>query len=120
LFPHRRNQDGSPAEPTEPEINMIVNDMVRLAERRRRLNDLELLDWTGRQIQSGKSGSIPKHLVPILSRIGLDSHGWCDLVRKFGRTFKRAAGTADSMASEAARRSQRRLSCPGNPLSSCG
>ena len=39
LFPHRRQQDGSPAEPTEPEINMIVNDPDRLAERRGRLSD---------------------------------------------------------------------------------
>ena len=40
LFPHRRNEDGSPAEPSAPEINMIVNDPDRLAERRRRLSDL--------------------------------------------------------------------------------
>ncbi|TWU60360.1 hypothetical protein Poly51_06350 [Rubripirellula tenax] len=260
LFPHRRNEDGSPAEPSAPEINMIVNDPDRLSERRRRLSDLswwmrctaeniarrsnaedgvtghfwegrykavvlldeasllacsayvdlnpvraaiaaapesseftgakdriddlatrqesarkdrsrmsthdwersrrrtksgwlspveineredaigpdadssgrrasrkgflsismfsylELLDWTGRQISEGKSGSIPSHLAPILARIGLDCHGWCDLVKKFGRTFKRAAGTADSMANEAARRSQNWLCCPGNPL----
>ena len=80
------------------------------------LRYLELLDWTGRQIRAGKSGSIPSHLAPILSRIGLDSHGWCELVQKFGRTFKRAAGTADSLASEAARRKQSWLCSPGNPL----
>ena len=39
-----------------------------------------------------KVGRIPEHLAPILSRIGLDPPGWCDVVCKFGRVFKRAAG----------------------------
>ena len=255
LFPHRREQDGSPAEPTAPEINMIVNDPDKLAERRRRLSDLswwmrctaeniarrsnaedgvtghfwegrykavvlldeasllacaayvdlnpiraaiaetpetssftgakdriddlslrkdrkrvsthdwersrrrkksgwlspieinerddatgadvdpsgrraskkgflsvsvfrylELLDWTGRQLRQDKVGIIPSHLAPILTRIGLDAAGWCDLVQKFGRTFKRAAGTAESLSAEASRRSQGWFCSPGNPL----
>ncbi len=255
LFPHRRNKDGSPAEPTEPEIGMIVNDPERLAQRRARLSDLswwmrctaeniarrsnaedevtghfwegrykavvlldeasllacsayvdlnpiraaiaetpetspytgakdriddlhergdrsrmsthdwersrrreksgwmspieiserndaigadvdgggrraskkgflsismqsylELLDWTGRQIREDTGGVIPSHLAPILSRLGLDSHDWCDLVKKFGRMFKRAAGTAESLAGEATRRGQKWLCSPGNPL----
>ncbi|TWT75445.1 hypothetical protein [Allorhodopirellula solitaria] len=41
---------------------------------------LELLDWTGRQLRSDKFESIPEHLQPILQRIGLDTHGWCDVV----------------------------------------
>ncbi|KAA1260643.1 hypothetical protein LF1_31830 [Rubripirellula obstinata] len=259
LFPKRRDKDGSPAEPTAPEINMIVNDPDRLAERRRRLSDLswwmrctaeniarrsnaedevtghfwegrykatvlldeasllacsayvdlnpvraaiaetpessdytgakdrlddlaqredrtrmsthdwersrrrhksgwlspieinerddaigadtdsggrraskkgflsismlnylELLDWTGRQVHQEKVGTIPSHLAPILSRIGLDSHAWCDLIKRFGRTFKRAAGTAESLCDEASRRSQGWLCSPGNPLQSSG
>ena len=40
LFPKRRNNDGSPAEPTEPELNMILNDPDVLAERRRRMSDV--------------------------------------------------------------------------------
>jgi len=81
---------------------------------------LELLDWTGREIRKDKYGSIPKHLAPILSRIGLDCHDWCDLVKKFGKVFKRAAGRADSLAGEAARRSQNWLCAPGNPLQPSG
>jgi REP element-mobilizing transposase RayT len=77
---------------------------------------LELLDWTGRQLREGKRGAIPSHLAPILSRIGLDSHAWCDLVRQFGRVFKRAAGTAEHMAEEASRRGVGWLHAPGNPL----
>ncbi|WP_246112711.1 hypothetical protein [Allorhodopirellula solitaria] len=77
---------------------------------------LELLDWTGRQIRSDKVGSIPEHLQPILTRIGLDTHGWCDIVLKFGRVFRRAAGSPEHLAEEAVRRDQNWLCAPGNPL----
>ncbi len=53
---------------------------------------------------------------PILQRIGLDSHGWCDVVRKFGRIFTRAAGTPASLAGEACRRGQGWLCARENPL----
>jgi hypothetical protein len=74
---------------------------------------LELLDWTGRQIRRGKRGSIPQHLAPILERLGLDTSGWCDLIVKFGRSFKRAVGTAQHLREEASRRGQRWLQSPG-------
>ncbi|QDT02631.1 hypothetical protein K227x_10090 [Rubripirellula lacrimiformis] len=77
---------------------------------------LELLDWTGRQLRADKIGSIPNHLRPILKRIGTDAPGWCDAVRRFGRIFKRAAGTPDSLASEASRRGQGWLCARENPL----
>jgi hypothetical protein len=77
---------------------------------------LKLLDWTGRQIRSGKRGAIPSHLAPILERLGLDGDSWCDLVAQFGKLFKRAAGTADSLAQEAARRGQRYMHAPGLKL----
>ena len=77
---------------------------------------LELLDWTGRQIRTGSSGSIPKHLAPILSRIGLDSSSWCDVVKKFGKIFKRAAGSQQSMTDEARRRNQSHMHAPGCAL----
>ncbi|MFG0289602.1 MAG: hypothetical protein ACF8CQ_15590, partial [Rhodopirellula sp. JB044] len=63
-----------------------------------------------------KVGAIPEHLAPILSRIGLDAVGWCDVVSKFGRVFKRAAGTPESLAREAIRTGQRWLCAPENPL----
>lgn len=81
------------------------------------LNDyLGLLDWTGRQIRGDKRGRIPKHLSPILERIGLDEREWCGLVKEFGRTFKRVAGTSEHLAEEAARRGFHWLQAPGNPL----
>jgi len=39
---------------------------------------LDLLDWTGRNLASGKRGAISDHLEPILKRIGIVSSGWCD------------------------------------------
>jgi hypothetical protein len=80
----------------------------------------ELLDWTGRQMRGGKRGKIPSELSPILDRIGLDAASWLELVKRFGRTFKRIAGTAERLQQEAARRGQHWLQAPGNPLGSAG
>ena len=77
---------------------------------------LELLDWTGRQLKSGKRGAIPNELAPILKRLGIDSGGWCDLIQKFGRLFKRAAGSPESISSEAERRGQSFMHAPGCSL----
>ena len=81
---------------------------------------LELLDWTGRQLRSGKRGTIPVELAPILERLGLDVVGWCELVQKFGKLFKRAAGAAESLSWEAARREQRYLQAPDASLLTVG
>jgi hypothetical protein len=75
---------------------------------------LELLDWTGRQLRSDKRGSIPEHLSPILTRLGLNTSLWCEVVREFGRIFKQAVGTATSLSEEAARRGQRWPQSPGS------
>ena len=40
LFPQRRNKNGTPAEPTEFELNAIRNDTSGLKEKRRRLKDI--------------------------------------------------------------------------------
>ena len=76
---------------------------------------LQLLDWTGRELRDGKRGSIPSHLAPILTRIGLDPPAWCDLVARFGRCFKRVAGTPEHISQEARRRGQRWMQAPGHP-----
>ncbi len=77
---------------------------------------LELLDWTGRQLRSGKRGAIPCELSPILERLGLDASGWCELVQKFGKLFKRAAGSAEHLSAEATRRGQSYMHAPGASL----
>lgn len=77
---------------------------------------LELLDWTGRQLRSDKRGSIPSSLAPILQRLGIESQGWCDLVGRFGRLFKRASGRPNAIQVEAERRGQRYMHAPGSSL----
>jgi hypothetical protein len=77
---------------------------------------LDLLDWTGRQLRSDKRGKIPSHLAPILARIGLDGASWCEVVKKFGSMFKRAAGGSQSMNEEASRRKQSYMQAPGAPM----
>jgi len=63
---------------------------------------LKLLDWTGRQIRrDNKKGRIPAELAPIMERIGLSDELWCDVVKRFGKIFKRVAGTPESLAQEA-------------------
>ena len=77
---------------------------------------LELLDWTGRQIKSGKKGRIPRDLKPILHRLGITEKSWRRLVAKFGMLFKRAAGNTHSLNLEAKRRGQNYLHAPGAKL----
>lgn len=58
---------------------------------------LELLDWTGRQLRAGKRGSIPDDLPPILERLHVTGAAWLDLMTRFSRLFRRAAGRPDSL-----------------------
>ena len=78
---------------------------------------LKLLDWTGRQIRpKNRKGRIPSDLAPILERVGLSGELWCDLVKRFGKIFKRVAGTPESLAQEAIRREQSGYRTGGSPL----
>jgi hypothetical protein len=70
---------------------------------------LELLDWTGRQLRLDKRGTIPQHLAPILERLQIGQKTWVEGVKDFGRRFRTAAGHAESLAAEAARRARRWL-----------
>ncbi len=53
---------------------------------------LELLDWTARQIRSGKTATTPLETPPLLERLKLKPTVWCALVTKFGRLFSIVAG----------------------------
>lgn len=65
---------------------------------------LELLDWTGRQVRTDKSGEIPQELAPILERLQMSGESWLNLVHEFRRKFRRAAGTPASLMKEAQKR----------------
>jgi hypothetical protein len=77
---------------------------------------VQIVDWTGRQIRSGKKGRIPKEAAPILERIGYSSELWVDVVKRFGKIFSRAAGRPESLAREAIKRGQVRLTTHGSPM----
>ncbi len=68
---------------------------------------LALLDWTGREIREGKTGSIPRNLKPILERLNLNPESWVDLIANFGRWFKGAVGRLDSLDAEAKKTNRR-------------
>jgi len=52
---------------------------------------LQLLDWTGRQIRSGKRGSVPKAAPPVLERLNLSPDLWLHAVEQFRK--QRSANT---------------------------
>jgi hypothetical protein len=70
---------------------------------------LQLLDWTGRQIRGDQRSAIPAELAPVLERLQISGASWVGLVKNFGRMFRRAAGTPQSLAQEAARHGRRWL-----------
>ncbi len=68
---------------------------------------LSLLDWTGREIREGKTGSIPRNLKPILERLNVDPEALVDLIANFGRWFKGAVGKVESLDAEAKKTNRR-------------
>ena len=62
---------------------------------------LKLLDWTGRQIRSGKRGAIPAHLAPILQRLKLDVDAWLRMVEGLGKLFWRVVGRVEAIVKAA-------------------
>ncbi len=58
---------------------------------------LELIDWTGRSVVSGKKGSIPSNLSPIMKRLEIQEEGWLKATTHFEKYFFRAAGRLDHL-----------------------
>ena len=73
---------------------------------------LELLDWTARQVVEGKSGATPKHVAPLLQRLGLSEATWCSLVKDFGRLFSVVAGQPQRIDEHRSSRSSSSESAP--------
>ena len=69
---------------------------------------LHLLDWTGRQIRSGKRGRIPTHLKTILDRLEISIDFWVDCVQHFHKWFRCTVGRPKSMEAAATSRNQNR------------
>lgn len=58
---------------------------------------LKLLDLTGRQIQTGKRGSISDQVDPILVALGMDSKNWVDMVGSVSRAFSYFIGSVEKL-----------------------
>jgi hypothetical protein len=58
---------------------------------------VELLNWTVRQLLAGKPSTTPSEPAPIPKQLSVTGEGWLRLVKDFGRLFRRAAGTPDSL-----------------------
>ena len=53
---------------------------------------MELLDWTARQIVTGKRFSTPVDAQPLLERLKIKPAVWFELVTQFGKLFSLVAG----------------------------
>jgi len=62
-----------------------------------------VLDWTPRQMRSGKRGAIPQDVRPILARLGLRGESRVGCVENFGRWLDCAAGRVSLLADAAHR-----------------
>lgn len=62
---------------------------------------LALVDWTGRSLHAGKTGSIPTHIAPILQRLNLRSRQWLVQVPATESRYWRAIGTTDALIERA-------------------
>ncbi|MEI7460242.1 MAG: hypothetical protein WCK15_12595, partial [Pirellula sp.] len=59
---------------------------------------LEILDWLARDRVTGKRGSTPLSVPPVLERLGIEPTLWSAMVKDFGRAFMNVAGTAKSVS----------------------
>jgi REP element-mobilizing transposase RayT len=58
----------------------------------RRRDYLQLIDWTGRQLQPGKSGQISSKMPPVLDRLDFDGARWIKEMNHYGKWYFRAVG----------------------------
>jgi hypothetical protein len=69
---------------------------------------IELLDWTARQLVSGKRGATPESAPAIFERIKIRPEVWCELVSQFGKLFSVVAGQPHRVDDLRGRRSKKR------------
>jgi len=62
---------------------------------------LLLVDGTGRVLRSGKRGTIPANMAPILGRLGMEPADWVLEMKYYGRWYYRAVGSLHSLQSYA-------------------
>ncbi len=70
---------------------------------------LQLLDWTAREVVTGKRGATPVDVPPVLERLSLQPSAWCELVNNFGQLFYNVAGRPQTVESCRSRVNKRRF-----------
>lgn len=60
-----------------------------------------VVDWTGRELKSGKRGRIPNELAPIMERLKINPERWVDSSAHYRSWFCRVVGDAAALASAA-------------------
>jgi REP element-mobilizing transposase RayT len=58
---------------------------------------LHLIDWTGRQLQPGKSGRISTDAPQILVRLNVDGDRWIREMNHYGKWYYRAVGSMQAL-----------------------
>jgi len=85
-----QNTDNTPKYlKTFSQIN-IKNDQALPIDRE---SYLELVDYTGKAINSGKRGAIPENLKPILTRLSINPAHWVSTVSTYKQAFGKVVGS---------------------------
>ena len=62
---------------------------------------LQLLEWTARQVRTGKRGATPAELAPVFERLEISAELWVECVTHFHKWFRSSVGRPKSMATNA-------------------
>ena len=62
---------------------------------------LQLLDWTARQIRTGKRGATPAELAPVFERLQISAELWVECVTHFHKWFRSSVGRPKAMTTNA-------------------
>ncbi len=65
---------------------------------------LQLLDWTARQVRTGKRGSTPAELAPVFERLQISATLWAECVTYFHKWLRSSVGRPKSMPQTLKRR----------------
>ena len=76
---------------------------------------LELIDWTGKQIKSGKRGRIDGKSASFLNQLNIEPDNWVTSVNQFSGRFSRLVGMMETLEKNWVnfdiKNSMRKLSC---------
>jgi REP element-mobilizing transposase RayT len=99
-----RNPTSSvPPTPSAPPVLASTSEPAALLTELSAERYLELIDWTGREIRSGKRGRISPDLAPVLERLDLDVEAWVGNIERYGGLFYRLAGKLKALRQAAAK-----------------